>query len=79
VASPSTSAAYQVRTQHEGDERAITFIDTPGHEAFTPCVSAARRVTDIDVLVVAADDGVMPQTIEALNHARRPASRSWWR
>ena len=62
--------AYQVHTQHEGFDRAITFIDTPGHEAFTAMRARGAKVTDIAVLVVAADDGVMPQTIEALNHAK---------
>ncbi|MDR2567329.1 MAG: translation initiation factor IF-2 [Bifidobacteriaceae bacterium] len=62
--------AYQVMTEHDGGERAITFIDTPGHEAFTAMRARGAQVTDIAILVVAADDGVMPQTIEALNHAQ---------
>jgi len=62
--------AYQVSTEHEGEERALTFIDTPGHEAFTAMRARGADVTDIAILVVAADDGVMPQTVEAINHAQ---------
>ncbi|WP_205796721.1 translation initiation factor IF-2 [Microbacterium enclense] len=62
--------AYQIWTEHDGIERAITFIDTPGHEAFTAMRARGAQVTDIAILVVAADDGIMPQTVEALNHAQ---------
>jgi translation initiation factor IF-2 len=62
--------AYQVLTELDGNERLITFIDTPGHEAFTAMRARGAKATDIAILVVAADDGVMPQTVEAINHAQ---------
>ncbi|MHA6625974.1 translation initiation factor IF-2 [Pseudonocardia sichuanensis] len=62
--------AYQVMSELDGYERPITFIDTPGHEAFTAMRARGAKSTDIAVIVVAADDGVMPQTVEAINHAQ---------
>lgn len=62
--------AYQVTVELDGESRKITFLDTPGHEAFTAMRARGAELTDIAILVVAADDGVMPQTVEAINHAQ---------
>lgn len=62
--------AYTISVPYEGEDRSITFLDTPGHEAFTAMRARGANITDIVVIVVAADDGIMPQTIEAINHAK---------
>ena len=62
--------AYQVTVDLDGQKRKITFLDTPGHEAFTAMRARGAELTDVAILVVAADDGVMPQTVEAINHAQ---------
>ncbi|MBT1177488.1 translation initiation factor IF-2 [Bifidobacterium callimiconis] len=62
--------AYQVSVDLNGEHRKLTFLDTPGHEAFTAMRARGAELTDVAILVVAADDGVMPQTVEAINHAQ---------
>ena len=67
---PQGIGAYQTEVTLDGDTRKITFLDTPGHEAFTAMRARGAKSTDLAILVVAADDGVMPQTVEAINHAK---------
>jgi len=62
--------AYNVLVEHQGEKRSITFLDTPGHEAFSSMRAHGANITDIAVIVIAADDGIKPQTIEAINHAK---------
>ena len=64
------TGAYHVDVEHEGETKQVVFLDTPGHEAFTAMRARGAKVTDIAVLVVAADDGVQPQTQEAISHAK---------
>ena len=62
--------AYTIVVPHDGEKKQITFLDTPGHEAFTSMRARGANITDIAIIVVAADDGIMPQTVEAISHAK---------